>query len=150
MKRDLSPAPAPRVSSSLGGGANGTLFLDEVGELPVSFQAKLLRVIQEKEIVRVGGISPIKVDVRIIAATNRDLGEMIRQRLFREDLYYRLNVFPLTVLPLRKRKGDIIPLATYFVRRYNQEFGMEKILSVQGMNFLSNQPSGATSGSCRT
>lgn len=119
---------------------NGTLFLDEVGELPLSFQAKLLRVIQEKEIVRVGGISPIKVDVRIVAATNRDLAGMVRDGLFREDLYYRLNVFPMTVLPLRQRRMDIVPLAEHFVERYNREFGLKKSLSPKTLEFLQNQP----------
>lgn len=119
---------------------NGTLFLDEVGELPLSFQAKLLRVIQEKEIVRVGGIAPIKVNVRIVAATNRDLAEMVQRGLFREDLYYRLNVYPITVQPLRKRRMDIVPLAEHFVERYNGEFGLKKTLSAQTLEFLANQP----------
>lgn len=118
---------------------NGTLFLDEVGELPLSFQAKLLRAIQEKEITRVGGISPIKTDVRIIAATNRDLEEMVRQHLFREDLYYRLNVFPLLIDPLRDRREDIIPLANHFVHKYNQEFGVHKTISPAALNLLSVQ-----------
>lgn len=119
---------------------NGTLFLDEVEELPLSFQAKLLRTIQEKEITRVGGIHPIKVDVRIIAATNRDLEEMVHQRLFREDLYYRLSVFPVLIDPLRERREDIIPLANYFVQKYNQEFNLHKTLSPAALNFLSGQP----------
>ena len=119
---------------------NSTLFLDEVGELPLSFQAKLLRVIQEKEIIRVGGVSPIKVNVRIVAATNRDLAAMVRQGLFREDLYYRLNVYPITVLPLRSRRADIAPLAEHFVHRYNREFGLDKVLSPKTLDFLSNQP----------
>ena len=119
---------------------NGTLFLDEVGELPLSFQAKLLRVIQEKEIVRVGGIAPIKVNVRIVAATNRNLEDMVRRRLFREDLYYRLNVYPITVLPLRKRRMDIVPLAEHFVERYNREFDLKKTLGPKTLEFLENQP----------
>ena len=116
---------------------NGTLFLDEVGELPLTFQAKLLRVIQE--IVRVGGLTPIKVDVRIIAATNRNLARMVQAGEFREDLYYRLNVYPITVLPLRMRRADIIPLAKYFVERYNLEFGLQKSLGAKALEFLENQ-----------
>ena len=111
-----------------------------MGELPLSFQAKLLRVIQEKEIVRVGGVAPIKVDVRIIAATNRDLSAMVRQGTFREDLYYRLNVYPITVPPLRQRRMDIGPLAKHFVERYNREFALNKVLSVKTLEFLENQP----------
>ncbi len=98
---------------------NGTIFLDEVGELSLSVQAKLLRIIQEKELERVGGSKTIKVDVRIIAATNRNLEELIQNGLFREDLYYRLNIFPITVPPLRERKTDILLLADYFVEKYN-------------------------------
>ena len=97
----------------------GTIFLDEVGELSLAVQAKLLRIIQEKEFERVGGSKTIKVDVRVIAATNRNLEELIRGGLFREDLYYRLNIFPITVPPLRERKTDILLLADYFVERYN-------------------------------
>lgn len=97
----------------------GTIFLDEVGELSLSVQAKLLRIIQEKEFERVGGSKTIKVDVRVIAATNRNLEELIRENLFREDLYYRLNIFPITVPPLRERKTDILLLADYFVDKYN-------------------------------
>ncbi|MCI8537485.1 MAG: sigma 54-interacting transcriptional regulator [Oscillospiraceae bacterium] len=119
---------------------NGTLFLDEVGELPLSIQAKLLRVIQEKEIVRVGGVTPIKVNVRLIAATNRDLAEMVRQNRFREDLYYRLNVYPITVPPLRRRRADIVPLAEHFIQRYNREFGLNKALGSKTLEFLENQP----------
>ncbi|MEI7749019.1 MAG: sigma 54-interacting transcriptional regulator [Chlorobiaceae bacterium] len=98
---------------------NGTIFLDEVGELSLSVQAKLLRIIQEKEFERVGGSKTIKVDVRVIAATNRNLEELIQRGLFREDLYYRLNIFPITVPPLRERKTDILLLADYFVEKYN-------------------------------
>ena len=118
---------------------NGTLFLDEVGELPLFFQAKLLRAIQEKEIVRVGGVTPIKVNARIIAATNRNLTEMVRQGSFREDLYYRLNVYPITMPPLRQRSEDIAPLAQYFVKRYDREFGLKKELSPKAVSFLEKQ-----------
>ena len=97
----------------------GTIFLDEVGEMSLPVQAKLLRIIQEKEFERVGGSKTIKVDVRVIAATNRNLEELIREGLFREDLYYRLNIFPITVPPLRERKTDILLLADYFVEKYN-------------------------------
>jgi Nif-specific regulatory protein len=97
----------------------GTVFLDEVGELSLPVQAKLLRILQEKEFERVGGSRTIKTDVRIIAATNRNLEELTRQGLFREDLYYRLNIFPITVPPLRERKTDILLLADYFVEKYN-------------------------------
>ena len=97
----------------------GSIFLDEVGELSLAVQAKLLRIIQEKEFERVGGTKTIKTDVRIIAATNRNLEELIREGAFREDLYYRLNIFPITVPPLRERKTDIILLADYFVEKFN-------------------------------
>lgn len=96
----------------------GTLFLDEVGEMPLETQVKLLRVIQEREFERVGGSSTIKVDVRIIAATNRKLEEEVRHGRFRSDLYYRLNVFPIELPPLRERIEDIEPLANFFLKRY--------------------------------
>lgn len=101
----------------------GTIFLDEIGEIPLSIQAKLLRVLQEREFERVGGIKTVKVNVRIIAATHRDLPKMVEQRHFREDLYYRLSVFPIFVPPLVKRKADIILLADYFMAKYAEENG---------------------------
>ncbi|WP_315115036.1 sigma 54-interacting transcriptional regulator [uncultured Clostridium sp.] len=104
----------------------GTIFLDEVGELPLDMQVKLLRVLQEKEIERVGGITPIKVDVRIVAATNRNLEEMVSKKLFREDLYYRLNVVPITIPPLRERKEDIVPLTEHFLRELNKKYNLNK------------------------
>ncbi len=99
----------------------GTIFLDEIGELPLPAQVRLLRVIQNKEIERVGGTTPIQVDVRIISATNRNLEEMVRSKQFREDLWFRLNVFPIMIPPLRQRKEDIPALVQYFVERKARE-----------------------------
>lgn len=93
----------------------GTLLLDEVTEVPVMLQAKLLRAIQEQEFERVGGVKPIKVNVRILATSNRDMQEALNQRILREDLYYRLNVIPIHILPLRERPEDILPLTEYFI-----------------------------------
>lgn len=97
----------------------GTLFLDEVGDLNVSMQAKILRALQEKEIMRVGGSKPLKVDVRVIAATNRDLEAMVRDGRFREDLYYRLNIIPIVIPPLRNRRDDIPTLVDFFVAKHS-------------------------------
>jgi PAS domain S-box-containing protein len=101
----------------------GTLFLDEVSEIPVELQSKLLRALQEGELERIGSSRTIKVDVRIIAATNRNLEKQIRKNLFRKDLYYRLNVFPITIAPLRDRIQDIPLLADHFVKRFNRSLG---------------------------
>lgn len=108
---------------------NGVLFLDEIGELPLNLQVKLLRVLQEGEIQRVGGVETKTVDVRIIAATNRNLEKMIKQGDFREDLYYRLNVIPLYIPPLRKRRDDIIPLIEFFLQEANKKYNMNKTFS---------------------
>ncbi len=99
----------------------GTLLLDEVGDLPFALQPKILRVLQEKEFERVGGEKTIKVDVRLIAATNRNLEELMLKGRFREDLYYRLNVVPIYMPPLRERKEDILPLTEHFLKRFNNE-----------------------------
>jgi transcriptional regulator with GAF, ATPase, and Fis domain len=96
----------------------GTLFLDEIGDLGVAMQAKILRVLQEREIMRVGGTKPLKVDVRVIAATNRDLEAMVKDGRFREDLYYRLNIIPITIPPLRNRRDDIPPLVDAFITKH--------------------------------
>ncbi len=115
----------------------GTIFLDEVGELSLPMQAKLLRVLQEKSFERVGGNVTIQVDIRILAATNRDLLDMVEKGTFREDLYYRLNVFPVTIPPLRDRGNDIVALADYFVGRFAAEMGIDvHRISTPALNML--------------
>lgn len=99
----------------------GTLFLDEIGDLPLSTQVKLLRVLQEQTFERVGGSQPIKVDVRVVAATNRNLDQLIKEGKFREDLFYRLNVVMIDIPPLRERKEDIIPLLEFYVEKFSKE-----------------------------
>jgi two-component system response regulator AtoC len=108
----------------------GTLFLDEVGELPKDMQVKLLRVIQDQEFERVGGLRTIKVDVRLITATNRDLVQDVKKNRFREDLYYRLNVLPIPIPPLRERKEDIPTLTDYFLDKFNKKLS-RNILNVE-------------------
>ncbi|MDR0993908.1 MAG: sigma 54-interacting transcriptional regulator [Verrucomicrobiota bacterium] len=103
----------------------GSLLLDEIGDIPPSIQIKLLRVLQEREFERVGGTRTIKVDVRLITATNKNLRELVQQGKFREDLYYRLHVFPIYVPPLRKRKADVVLLADHFLQKYAQENGKD-------------------------
>jgi len=102
--------------------SGGTIFLDEIGELPLDMQVKLLRVLQEKEVSAVGGNAPFKVDVRVVAATNRNLEKEVAEGKFRLDLYYRLNIFPITIVPLRERKSDIPALVNFFVHKFCQEF----------------------------
>ena len=105
----------------------GTIFLDEVGELPLPAQVRLLRVLQEKEIERVGGSQPIKVDIRIISATHRSLEKLVAEGLFRDDLYYRLRVYPIRIPPLRERRADIPALIEYFIERKARELGFQSI-----------------------
>ncbi|PFJ63402.1 sigma-54 interaction domain-containing protein [Bacillus thuringiensis] len=103
----------------------GTLFLDEIGEMPIEIQAKLLQVLQEKTFRPIGGRELKKVDVRIVAATNRDLSEMVKQGTFRKDLYYRLNVIPIVIPPLRERTEDILPLIYHYLQHFNKKYGRD-------------------------
>ena len=116
----------------------GTLFLDEVGDLSLKAQAKLLTAIQDKEFIKIGGTKSIAVDVRIIAATNKDLELMIKQKKFREDLYYRLNVIRIELPPLRERNGDIEILANHFLHVYCKELGLNKSFSPKVIDYLKN------------
>lgn len=103
----------------------GTIFLDEIGELQMHLQTKLLRVLEEQAFRRLGGVKDIHVDIRVIAATNKNLGEAVRNKEFREDLFYRLNVIEITVPPLREHRDDILPLASHFIQIYNKKFELE-------------------------
>ncbi|HPL96220.1 MAG TPA: sigma-54 dependent transcriptional regulator [Smithellaceae bacterium] len=115
----------------------GTIFLDEIGELPPVLQVKLLRVVQEKTFRRIGGAEDIRVDVRIISATNQDLAQKVKKGEFREDLYFRLNVIPIRMPPLRERKEDIPLLTRHFIEKYAREFGKEvRTISSYGMELL--------------
>lgn len=114
----------------------GTLFLDEIAELPMNLQVKLLSVIQEKKLIRVGGTKSIALDVRIIAATNQNLTKLVEENKFREDLFYRLNVIPLNIPPLRSRKEDIIPLSFHYLKMYNRKNGLHKRFSESLMDTL--------------
>jgi PAS domain S-box-containing protein len=114
----------------------GTILLDEVSEIPLNLQVKLLRVIQEQEIMRVGGTKPIRLDVRIIAASNKNLEELVQRGGFREDLYYRLNVIPITVPPLRDRRDDIPPLIDHFLRKFNDKYLLSKSFRYEVVELL--------------
>lgn len=119
----------------------GTVFLDEITQLPRMLQVKLLRVVQEKTFRRIGGTDDIQVDVRIISASNQNLADTVETGSFREDLYYRLNVIPLHLPPLRERKGDITVLTNHFIDKYSKEFGKEiKTISAYAMELLMQYP----------
>lgn len=115
---------------------NGTLLLDEIGELPLSMQVRLLRVLQDGEIEKIGSSKSIKVDVRIIASTNKNLQEMVEKKLFREDLFYRLNVVPLKLPPLRKRRSSIVPIVDYYLDIFNKKYGLNKSISKEALKYL--------------
>lgn len=108
---------------------NGTIFLDEIGDMPLYIQAKLLRVLEQREVVRLGSNNPISINVRVIAATNKKLDDMVESHSFREDLYYRINVIPLSIPPLRERKGDLRLLTNYFIDKFSMLFG-KKVESI--------------------
>lgn len=114
----------------------GTVFLDEIGDISLELQAKLLQLLQNKEFIPVGGHETKKVDVRFIAATNRDLEKLMEEGKFREDLYYRLHVIDITLPPLRERKDDIIPLINYYLKKYNEEYETNKLISQKCLDKL--------------
>ena len=116
----------------------GSFFLDEVGELPLSMQAKLLQVLQDRELYRVGGTKPVRLDIRIIAATNQNLDEMVSEGTFRKDLFYRLNVVPINIPPLRERQDEIPLLVSHFLEQYKKKYGLAKKISNETMKYLIN------------
>ncbi len=126
-ERGAFTGAAERKNGKFEQAEGGTLFLDEIGDMPLELQAKLLRVLQEKEITRTGGNQTLKVDVRIIAATNQDITSLVKEKKFREDLYYRLNVVPIKLPPLRKRREDIPGLVDFFLQKSKQELGIDSI-----------------------
>ncbi|MFJ5758948.1 sigma-54 interaction domain-containing protein [Neobacillus sp. NPDC093182] len=116
----------------------GTVFLDEIGDMPLPLQAKILQVIQEKKFIPIGGIKEKSVDIRIIAATNKDLSKMVKSKTFREDLFYRLNVADIKMLPLRERREDIIPLIYNFLYKFNRILEMNKLISKDCLEWLTH------------
>ena len=118
----------------------GVILLDEIGDMPLPLQTKLLRVLQQRELMRVGGSRSIKLDLRVIAATNKDLREEVRQGRFREDLYYRLNVVPIDLKPLRERQADIPPLVDEFCRGFCKKYGRDMRVSPEGVQLLTEYP----------
>jgi PAS domain S-box-containing protein len=119
---------------------NGTVLLDEIGDMPLSLQSKILRVLQEKEITKIGGRTPIKINVRFIASTNADIVELVSEKRFRRDLYYRLSVMPINLPPLRERKEDIALLVHYFVKKYNRKYGMNKTIDWHLIEIVMKKP----------
>jgi len=114
----------------------GTLFLDEVSELTLNLQVKLLRALQEHEITRIGGVKPLKVDIKVIAAANKNLSDLMKEGKFREDLFYRLNVIPIDIPPLRERPEDILALVSHYLQLLNQRFKSKKVMSSAAVDRL--------------
>jgi DNA-binding NtrC family response regulator len=110
----------------------GTLFLDEIGDLPLSLQGKILRLLQERQFERVGGVQTLSVDIRVVAATNQELRQAVERKAFREDLYFRLSVFPVTIPPLRRRRGDVLLLAEAFLERFGADLGRKGLRLSEG------------------
>jgi transcriptional regulator with PAS, ATPase and Fis domain len=118
----------------------GTLFLDEIGDLPFSVQAKLLKYLDDQEIMRLGATQPRKADCVIIAATNSDLEDLVKNRKFRQDLFYRLNTFTILIPPLRERRDDIFELIKYFLDKYSTEYQLQRHISVETMGKIQSYP----------
>jgi PAS domain S-box-containing protein len=118
----------------------GTLFLDEIADLPLHMQVKILKAIQEKKITRIGSTETKDIDFRLVVATNKDIESLVKQGLFREDLYYRLNVFPISIPPIRERKDDIFPLLNRFLKHFCKQYGIEHALSKKAIDILETYP----------
>ena len=118
----------------------GTLFLDEIGDMPLAIQAKLLKYLDDHEVMRLGSVKPKTIDCTIIAATNRNLDDMVKEEKFREDLLYRLNTFPVEIPPLRKRPEDVFELTRYYLKKYNAQYGVKRKITADGMEKMQSYP----------
>ena len=118
----------------------GTLFLDEIGDMPLSIQAKLLKYLDDHEVMRLGSVKPKTIDCIIIAATNRRLGDLVKEKKFREDLFYRLNTFPIELPPLRERPEDVFELTRYFLKKYNTQYGVKRKITSDGIEKMQSYP----------